>query len=840
MSGMIRAKPTSVTRVPRGPHYQPLVVVLLSAAAGIVGDRLLGLALAAWWTIGVLTWAAWLVTWRRRLGRTAPILLLAAVAACAGAWHHACWHLFADDDLGCFARLAEQPVCVEAIARTGPRRQAPPRASPMRPIPARERTRIEVDIVGLRNASDWQPASGRARLTVDGHLMGVHAGDRIRVFAHFASTRPAHNPGEFDFSLHARGDRRRCVLKAAYPECVEVVRRAKPHDLSYTIERLRTAGDRLFWTYLDNQRSSLASAILLGAREEIDQEQTEAFMQTGTVHILSISGTHVGILAGAAFLFMRVILMPRVMSAILVALLTLAYTIVTDAEPPAVRAAVLVLTVAMAFCLGRRPLAFNSLAAAGLVVLVLNPADLFRTGVQLSFLCAAGLMWFTPRLSRDASAPHPLAELTRRSRPWPMRLVAQCLRAAWQLTCLGVLLWLLTAPLVLARFHLISPVAVVLNTILWIPMTLAIVTGFGVVLLGWLAPSLAGVCGWCCDGTFALLQAAIDGARRIPGSYFWMPGPADWWLLGFYCGLGLLAAFPRLRPPRRWCIGLAAGWVTVGFAVSWLQTEKGKLDCTFLAVDHGCAAVLELPSGAKILYDAGQFFSPEAGTQSIAAFLWSRGIFRLDAIVLSHPDADHFNAVPGLLERFSVGAVYVPPAMFDTPGAAVEALQTAIRGARVPIREICAGDQLDADPMCILEVLHPPRGGTIGSTNANSLVLSVEYAGRRILLPGDLERPGLNDVIAEEPRHYDVLLAPHHGSKWSEPGRLSGWCTPALVVISAGNRWSVDDSRQAFEAAGAEVLVTGEKGAIRVVVAPDSLYAQPCVGRPCRHDQIPR
>jgi competence protein ComEC len=116
------------------------------------------------------------------------------------------------------------------------------------------------------------------------------------------------------------------------------------------------------------------------------------------------------------------------------------YTIVTDAEPPAVRATILVLIVALAFCLGRRPLAFNSLAAAGLVVLVMNPTDLFRTGVQLSFLCAGGLMWFAPRLTLGSPSQHPLAELTRRSRPWPVRLVARGLHWAWQLTCLGALL----------------------------------------------------------------------------------------------------------------------------------------------------------------------------------------------------------------------------------------------------------------------------------------------------------------------------------------------------------------------------------------------------------------
>jgi len=111
-------------------------------------------------------------------------------------------------------------------------------------------------------------------------------------------------------------------------------------------------------------------------------------------------------------------------------------------------------------------------------------------------------------------------------------------------------------------------------------------------------------------------------------------------------------------------------------------------------------------------------------------------------------------------------------------------------------------------------------------------VLAVEYQGRRILLPGDLETPGLEDVTAEEPRHFHVLLAPHHASRRSKPEVLSKWCTPDWVVISGGMRWRVDDTRATFEAAGAQVLHTGHSGAIRVTIDPQGLAASPLLGLP--------
>ena len=170
--------------------------------------------------------------------------------------------------------------------------------------------------------------------------------------------------------------------------------------------------------------------------------------------------------------------------------------------------------------------------------------------------------------------------------------------------------------------------------------------------------------------------------------------------------------------------------------------RQGRLDCTFVAVGHGTCVVLELPDGQTMLYDAGQLGSPSAGARSISSFLWSRGITHLDAVVISHADIDHYNALPELLRRFSVGVVYVSPVMFKDESLATQTLQSAIHDAGVPLREIRSGDRLRVGGGCLIDVLHPPHRGVLGSDNANSIVLAIEFDGHRLLLPGDLESPG--------------------------------------------------------------------------------------------------
>jgi competence protein ComEC len=260
----------------------------------------------------------------------------------------------------------------------------------------------------------------------------------------------------------------------------------------------------------------------------------------------------------------------------------------------------------------------------------------------------------------------------------------------------------------------------------------------------------------------------------------------------------------------------------------WRSLSRSDLECSFVAVGHGTCVVLEAPTGETLLYDAGALGAPEYATQTIASYLWHRGIMRIDGLVISHADVDHYNAVPGLLERFRVGSIYVSPVMFDGFGDAAnfgapEVLRRAIGRADVPLREIWAGDQLRIGRELTIEVLHPPRTGVVGNDNANSVTLAVEHRGKRLLLPGDLESPGLDDLLAELPYDCDVLLAPHHGSRQSDPPGFAAWSRPEWVVISGGRGAEVEPVIETYKRAGARVVRTHVSGLVRFSVAADSV-----------------
>jgi competence protein ComEC len=801
-------------------HYRPLVAVVAALAAGIVLDRYFSVNLRFAWGAAIALWIEWALFLRAGRHRSAAAALLVAVALVGATWHHLRWNYFDSSEIGRFARLSPHPACVEVIARAAPRMIPPPPVDPLRLAPSNERTRLDVDLAAIRGQATWRACAGRSTMIVEGRLEGIRAGNRLLVFGRLSKLRPLHNPGEFDFAGYARGNRILTRLAVERPEAVAIVGQEAGYAFDRALDHVRASGHEILRRHLNPAQSELASAVLLGAREHIDDDRLDAYIETGTVHVLSISGLHVGILAAFLFLFLRLGLLPRRAALWLVAATIAAYALLTYAEPPIVRAAILVVIICLGRLWGRRTSIFNSLALAAIVVLAMNPADLFRTGAQLSFLAIATFGAFGLQ-SIFSSVEDPLDRLIRQSRPVSLRYLHRTRQWLIDLVIVSVMIWLVSMPLVMARFHMFNPIAIALNVVMWVPTVAAMWFGFLLLVFGWLPP-LAGAFASVCNVSLWALDGAVHAARDWGYGYWWVAGPDDWWIAGFYAMLAVFLLV-QCRMAARWQVVLLIAWVTVGFGAAWHRSiPRDSLTCTFLSVGHGCAVVIELPDGRTMLYDAGHFGSPENGAQTIANYLWSRGITRLDAIVISHNDADHYNAVPELLARVPARVVYVSPTMYRRPSRATNALQEFFVRERVDVREI-ASDQRFVTPVnqgaVTIDVLHPPHSGVRGNDNANSIVLELTYQGKRVLLTGDLEGDGLARVIELPPRDVDALLAPHHGSPKSSPEEMAPWCTPQYVIVSGGFRDDLYPVQTTYRRFGAEVLHTASVGAVQVEIA---------------------
>lgn len=887
-----------------------------------------------------------------------------------------------------------RPVALEAIVKTSPYRVSLSRMPSWYRHKQRQRYRFQVEVCRIRDKEQWCRAGGRLFVRVDAlpsedlsRTLG--RGDRIRIFGQLGRVLPPCNPGEYDFAEWVRGERVFCVVSCFGSECIERIEGAAWYEpdrwlgvldgfrrwgaerfeevmLGKPTERSESEGEPAQVGVRSDaereeglERARLAGAILLGVREELDPEYTEAFLRTGTVHLLSISGLHVGLIVLMVSFVLRMGGISRLWEIVTIAVFCLGYMVLSGARAPTVRATVLIELGCVAALLGRRPLGMNSLAAGGIVILALNPQDLFRTGTQLSFLSVAVFLALVPegRIPRltPPQAPSgslylvgswgkvlqkvfvwwgqsvegrdsvgqilgrwtdyigtwfgpldradPLDQLILKSMSWPQRLTRRCVRGVVFLFVSGAIIWAVVLPIVMSRMHVAPISALVLNIGVGLVMPCVMASGFLFLVLGWLwSPMgwwLGRTCSWCLGG----LERMIDWADGLPGSYFWVPGPSEWWLVGFYGGLAAWMGYFRYRVQARWAGAALTLWIAVGCLspalARWMHPpERGNWECTFLSVGHGLAVVVHLPDGQTWLYDAGSTASPDRAEQIVAGYLWSRGITHLDAVWISHPDVDHFNGLPGLLERFRVHRIIMSSKMLEEIGAIVKqeaekcstpentskgrgaspgskqaahpapggvrknselgqtqsrgggpdsasgvkagtsdekdtsvmALYEAIRKADAPIYGVCRLSGTECrwweSQDIRVRVFHPPQGGVLGSNNANSLVLGIEAYGRRVLLTGDLEPPGIRPVLGQGGWDCDVVVVPHHGGRSGQPADFARWCRAEWAVISGGPMLSTRTAEAAYRSAGAEIWHTGRHGAVFVQLSPERVQSR--------------
>jgi len=813
---------------------RPLLALALAVAAGAIVDRYAvsphgAEGLRAWWLAATGLLIASIVMRRSGWRRREPAVLLICLACVAGGWHHVRWNYTAADDLGRFARKIDEPVCLEGIVTRRMKWSPPPEVTPLRAIPTGSRSETSVRITRLRDGVQWRPASGRSRLLISGDVTHIGSGDHVRIFARMRKPTPALNPGQYDWSLAERASGRFSQLFCRAPECVTVLRPAPRGSLSYWLERTRNWCEGWLARYVGPEQTDLALAVTLGARERLDNRTTELFLQTGTIHLLVVSGLHVGLMAMIIWWTISAGLFSRRTGVVLTIVLIVAYAVLTGGRPPVIRATILVISLLVSMSIGRRISGPNVLAAAGLVVMAYNPCELFRPGTQLSFLSVGALMAYGNFLLRRRTFD-PLQLLVEEEMSWHEKIVRWTTYRLRDLTCASIVVWLVTTPLVAYSFHTSAPISVLVTPLAWPLIAVALGSALLTWTVGWLMPPVAVIAGAVVAGSLLTVRRLMEFAQQLDIGHMYTGGPPLWWVVGFYSALGFFLIFARYRPPLKWQLAAAALWVAIGFATATHQSKEERLQCTFLAMGHGTCVVLELPGGQTVLYDAGSLGAPRSATQTVASFLWSRGINHIDAIVLSHADVDHYNAVPGLLDRFSVGTVYVSPMMFDplaTDGQlnAPNHLRARLAEAEVPLEEIWTNDRLlVADRRVQIEVFHPPRIGVIGRDNANSIVLLVTYQGRSILLPGDLEELGLEAVLEEPPPDCDILLAPHHGSSNSDPPEFAAWSHPDWVVISG--RGNLQQSTTAsYRQVGAQVLQTSRCGAVRFTLTGQAISA---------------
>jgi competence protein ComEC len=517
-------------------------------------------------------------------------------------------------------------------------------------------------------------------------------------------------------------------------------------------------------------RAPLVEALVTGRRGAIEPNLREAFVGAGLIHLLAISGFHVGLLGGWLLLLLRLGGAPRHGAELAAAGATMAYAAWLGWPAPATRAATLLVGVALARARQRHPRFDGLLGVSALVVLARMPWSVVDLGAWLSFAAVAGVGW---------------------ALGWSDRAIG---RATWQrAVAASIGATLVTAPIAALMLGRVATVGILLNVVA-IPLVAAAMPAVLLaVLLDPVAPYLAGAFASAADVLLAALtRLALAGAGWPGASSVGAPGwgAAVPWLLALAAALWVTHGRTTRREAGRraaWIAAVALWW-PLATSLPALRPNIGDegLALHLLGVGQGDAIALRTPGGHWVLVDAGPAGTTgDAGARVVGPYLARQGVRRIEVFVLSHAHRDHVGGGASLVGRFPVGLALDPGEAFAEAGydAWLEAL--AARGSRWRVAR--AGDTWELDGVTF-RVLHPPttwshRGHDL---NEDSIVLEVGYGAFRALLTGDAGFPAESALAHAGGGPVALLKVGHHGSRGSTAAAFLAALAPQAAVISVG------------------------------------------------------
>lgn len=545
----------------------------------------------------------------------------------------------------------------------------------------------------------------------------------------------------------------------------------------------------------------MAKALLIADQYQISPEMKDRYARAGIIHMLSISGLHVAIIAGAVLLLLRLARLPPNAAALGSLLVIAIYVAVIGAPPPALRSAAM-LGVGTISRVWQRPTSPWAAWAAGAFMPLFAPRTVLDLGYQLSVAGIAGLI-----------ASGVLARRILGGRLSGFRLGI----------CRGlitsVVASVVSAPLVTWYFGRISIIAPLANLAAGPVISLLQPTLFLALVFAPFPP----VARFFAIAAHPLL-AAFDGvastAARVPGSSFQVTPAYVAVIAGGVAVIALLVATLSRHPGRPLVLG-ATALAVVAWSPSVHLPYSGGVELHVLDVGQGDAILLRTDKGHWLLFDAGRMWETgDAGRSTIIPYVMRRG-GTLDSFILSHAHSDHVGGAASVFRALHPKIFW--DAAFAQGSRVYDRSLRAAREEKIEWRRVHPGDKLDVDEVSV-EFLAPDSAWTasLDDPNSASTIALVRYGSVRFLLVGDAEAPEESWLLdhARSDLRADILKVGHHGSSTSSTDEFLSAVSPAAAIISVGadNPYGHPsaDVLAALTRVGARVVRTDKLGTIIV------------------------
>ena len=663
------------------------------------------------------------------------------------------------------------------------------------------RYRFALRVEGLKVDSAWRTIQGRVLVSGDS-LAGIRIGEKLVLRGYLRLPDESRNPGAFDYRAYLQAQD---ITATFYAGKQAPLKRELPRgwlEWRQFISQTKNWIETRLASFSHDQRLALLKGLLIGERDEISKEVSEAFARTGLVHILAVSGSNVGFIALIILTALNGLRLSRRWHPPFLLAGIFFYMILTGAQPPVVRATIMATVLILGEWLERDADIYNSLGVAAVIILLWQPLQLFQLGFQLSFAAMLGIAYLYEPL---------VALLKKRFRlEWrPVQLI---------IMLLGVSLaaQFATLPFSVQAFGRL-PLAAILGNLVVVPVSFVIILASTLSCVFSLIEPAARFFGYVADLTTGGMIEFTRRLAQMPLAYVDSIYVSPLFLLFYVFVIIILVEWRRAPVARRFA--LIASLVVLNIGVWQKAWAAGShLRVTFFDVGQGDAALVEFPAG-RMLVDAGPLLENyDAGERVLVPFLRTHGIRQLEAIVITHPHADHLGGLLSLLHEVEVKKIYVCGVAANSP--LEQRCEKIADSLRVAIRTLRAGERLLEYAPAQIWALHPLRQETsFENINDASIVIKVVFGQQAFLFSGDAEFESESHMLQFAPiLDSEVLKVGHHGSRTSSLTPFLHAVNPRWAVVSVG-RWNNfghpnPEILARYDSLGIQLARTDQNGAV--------------------------
>ena len=608
--------------------------------------------------------------------------------------------------------------------------------------------------------------------------------DRVYITGAVSIPKERSNPGTFDYRRYLKSIGIRCIITA---ENIENVKKAGGIAALLKSAKCRTAD--IFESALGDD-SAVVMGLLFGETSGIDEDIIETFRRGGTAHVLAVSGLHLGLLYSFLCRFKR---KKRSIPADIAIVLALsAYTALAGFTASVVRACLMIFIHIAGNHLNRRCDLISSTCVSMIIILAVNPMQIYSAGFQMSFLAVITLGIMIPLIQKKIK---------------------------------GILLPMIAVqtgmvPYTMYVFNYVSLTSVISNIPVYFIAAAMIPAGISVIAFCWLpviAKPAAMITGlfvklllWCNDFTYMGGVFTFDVAS--PSVIFL----AVYYIFIFYmCSEAGQIALIRRNYKKIAAVFAAAVICGAGCSV-YLSDGFEKTDMVF--VDVGQGDCLHIKAGGKnLLIDGGGSFNYNVGKSTLKPYLLKNGVTKIDMAIATHLHTDHYQGLKELSQTYRIKKLGVYEANSVNENHLKKEFKTD------EILYLAAGDVINMGRNVSVEVLSPDRGNPLDEKdeNKNSLVLRVNVKGSSVLMTGDIDEKGEKTLIADTDIKADILKIAHHGSRYSSCEKFIAVAAPKIAVIQVGKNTYGHPSEEVIkrlEEHKITVLRNDEQGAVGIRV----------------------